>query len=272
MRSLYRWAGPLLLTFLTGFSSVSAAEPSTGNRAARPPLQIELDKTKVDLKQHRLELKLSRDAAKITIKVVGDSGGVLAEQTTDFGGSRAGTPLIVNWTPSREETVARIELFAYDTEGFYKGIALTPWTVSVPHEEVNFASNSFKIGDGERSKLEASYAKIVEMVAKHASLGKVTLFLAGHTDTVGSDLPNLKLSQQRALAIGTWFRHQGLSIAIAYEGFGESSTLIKTADEVAEPRNRRVDYILSLEEPVLKTSNFRTTWKRLLSFSKRSSF
>jgi hypothetical protein len=42
-----------------------------------------------------------------------------------------------------------------------------------------------------------------------------------------------------------------LANTIAFEGLGERSLLVKTADEVDEPRNRRVDYILALEPPAL---------------------
>jgi outer membrane protein OmpA-like peptidoglycan-associated protein len=239
------------------------AEALQAKGGAKAPLQIELDKDKVDLKQHRLELKLSRDAAKVTIKVVGESGTVLADQAHEFKGQRAGTPLIITWTPSREEPIARIELFAYDTEGYYKGVALTPWAVSIPHEEVNFATGSAQIEASERPKLEASYAKIADAVSKHEALGRVTLFVAGHTDTVGGEASNLRLSQQRAQAIAAWFRKRGVKIGVAFEGFGESSPLIKTPDEVDEPRNRRADYILSLDEPTFKTSGFRPAWRRL---------
>jgi hypothetical protein len=54
-----------------------------------------------------------------------------------------------------------------------------------------------------------------------------------------------------------------LKIPIAFEGFGESALLVKTADEVDEPRNRRADYILSVEEPVFKSSGFRPSWSRV---------
>ena len=36
----------------------------------------------------------------------------------------------------------------------------------------------------------------------------------------------------------------------------------KTADNGDEPRNRRVDYILSIEEPVVRATGFRPSWER----------
>jgi outer membrane protein OmpA-like peptidoglycan-associated protein len=229
---------------------------------AKSPLRVEVDKSKVDLKEHHLELRASRDLTKVTIKVTGDSGAVLDSQSIDLGPQPAGKPLVVSWSPINSEPVVRIEVFAYDADGYYRGIAITPWSVSIPHEEVNFQTDSFQIGDSEKPKLEASFAKVSEALSKHPDI-RVTLFIGGHTDTVGDAGYNLRLSRSRAQAIARWFRQRGLRIPIAFEGFGESALLVKTADEVDEPRNRRVDYILSVDEPVFKTSGRHPSWSRV---------
>lgn len=236
--------------------------PEAPSAGAKPALQVLIDKSKVDLNEHHLELKASRDLAKVTLRVTGDSGAVLADVERDLSSYPAGKPLVVQWNPSSDEPVIRIEVFAYDMDGYYKGIAIIPWAVSIPHEEVNFRTDSAQIDDSEKPKLDASYAKVTEALAKHPDL-RVTLFIAGHTDTVGDASYNLRLSRQRAQAIARWFRQRGLKIPVGYEGFGEAALLVKTADEVDEPRNRRVDYILSVEEPVFKSSGARPTWYRV---------
>jgi len=71
------------------------------------------------------------------------------------------------------------------------------------------------------------------------------------------------LSRERARSIASWFRKRGARIPIAYEGYGETALAVSTADGVDEPRNRRVDYILSLDEPTMKTTGFRPAWKRV---------
>jgi outer membrane protein OmpA-like peptidoglycan-associated protein len=237
-----------------------AGEPSDAH--AKSPLLLDVDKSKVDLNEHRLELKASRALLRVTIKVTGDSGAILADDSLDLGPQPAGAPLVVRWAPSSDEPVARIEVFVYDAEGYYKGIAIVPWSIAIPHEEVNFKTNSYQFDESEKPKLEASFGKITEALARHPEI-RVTLFLAGHTDTVGDAGYNLHLSRQRAQAIASWFRQRGLKIPIAYEGFGESALFVKTADEVDEPRNRRVDYILSVDEPVFKSNGFRASWARL---------
>jgi outer membrane protein OmpA-like peptidoglycan-associated protein len=237
------------------------AGPSSGQSAA-PPLQVEIDKSKVDLKEHHLELRASHDLTKVTIKVTGDSGNVLDNQSIDLGPQPANTPLVVRWSPIDEEPIAKIEVSAYDADGAWRTITLVPWSIAIPHEEVNFRTDSFQIDDPEKPKLEASFVKVTESLAKHPEI-HVTLFIAGHTDTVGDASYNMRLSRQRAQSIARWFRTRGLKIPLAFEGFGESALLIKTADEVDEPRNRRVDYILSVDEPVFKTSGRRPSWSRV---------
>ncbi len=230
--------------------------------APRSSFEVSIDRAKVDLKAHQLELKMNREASKVTIKVIGESGAVLADEEQKEP-HPANSPIVLRWSPSSDETVARIEVFGFDADGHYKGIAITPWSLTIPHEELNFKRDSSAIEEAEKPKLEASLAKITDAVDKHKDLGTITLFVAGHTDTVGSAQHNLTLSRARARSIAGWFAQHGLKVGIAFEGFGESALLVKTADEVDEPKNRRVDYILALQEPVMKTSGFHPAWKRL---------
>jgi outer membrane protein OmpA-like peptidoglycan-associated protein len=255
-----------LVLLLLGPAAVAAAEPpalfpprAEPAEDKRPKLQINIDRSKVDLPGHKLEVTLNRAADKVRIKVIGNSGAVLAEVEKTFGGASPGTALPMSWTPSSEEEVARIEVWGYDTEGFYVGMAITPWSATVPHEEVNFETDRDVIRSSEAPKLEASLVKIKDLMSKRMESGKITLFIKGHTDTVGTTEHNLALSRRRARAIAGWFRDHGLKNPIAYEGLGKSALLVKTADQVDEPRNRRVDYILAYETPPLPAGEF--SWK-----------
>ncbi|AUX40924.1 outer membrane protein [Sorangium cellulosum] len=248
-----------LLAPLAARGDTPAPAPAQDGQARPPALEVTIDRSKVDLKGRTLEVKLSRAAAKIRIKVLGQSGAVLAEEEKPFNGAAAGTPLVVTWPATGEEPVARIEVYGHDTKGYWAGIALIPWNVTIPHEEVQFETNSDVIRSSEVPKLEASLRRISEVAAKSAELGKITLFIVGHTDTVGSVEHNLGLSRRRARAIAAWFKGRGLTLPVAYEGLGESAPIVTTADEVDEPRNRRVDYILSVEPPRLASNT--ASWK-----------
>ncbi len=229
-----------------------------------PPLAVAVDKARVDLPGRKLEVKLSRPPARVTIKVVGGTGGEPVETEHDFTGSAAGETLTVTWPAlAGNGEVARIDLRLFDVDGFFTSLSLFPWSVHIPHEEVNFATDSAAIAAAEQPKIESSLQKIADALAKHRDLGPVKLYIAGHTDTVGAAPYNLKLSGRRAQAIAGAFRKRGLRIPIFYEGFGEHAPLVSTPDETDEPKNRRVDYILAAEEPTLKTTGFRALWKRI---------
>jgi outer membrane protein OmpA-like peptidoglycan-associated protein len=239
-----------------------SCEPKAGASPAKgPKLALEVDRSKVDLDAHKLEVKLTRPACKVELKVVGESGKMLAEVAKGFDGASPGTVLAVGWTPSRTENVKRIEVWGHDTDGNFVGVAITPWNVKVEHEEVNFETDSDAIRAAEVPKLEASLEKVRDALSTHKDLGTIQLYIAGHTDTVGSPEHNLTLSRKRARAIASWFRSHGLKIPVSYEGFGEHSPAVKTPDETAESKNRRVDYILSLEPPRLPQGAVAFGWK-----------
>jgi outer membrane protein OmpA-like peptidoglycan-associated protein len=222
-----------------------------------------VDRSRVDLRAHRLEVVFSRDAENLALQVIGDSGVTLAEQDTDVSSAKPGAPFVITWSPSSDEQPAKIALRGTDADGHWAEVELLPWSVSVPHTDVLFKTGSWRIEESERLKLEESFAKISEVAAHHADLGTVVLWVAGHTDTVGTAADNLRLSRARAQAIADWLRKRGLRIPISYEGFGESALLVATADNVDEPRNRRVDYILAFDEPRIATNGYRPSWQRM---------
>lgn len=228
-----------------------------------PKLEVKIDKSRVDLDGHQLVVRMNRKASHVQIKVFDAQGSLLADESHDFKGRPPGSSLVVTWKPNGSEAVGRIDVWGHDAYGYYAGVRIVPWSLSIPHEEVNFETNSAKIRKSEEPKLEASAKLILDALAKYKHLGRITLFIAGHTDTVGSPAHNKQLSNRRARSIAIWFRKSGLKIPIAYFGFGESSLLVKTPDETAEAKNRRVDYVLAVEPPRLKKTGKSPAWSSL---------
>ena len=67
----------------------------------------------------------------------------------------------------------------------------------------------------------------------------------GHTDTIGSDDYNDRLSLQRAHQIRTRLIERGIAQErIQASGRGKRELLVPTADQVAEPKNRRVEIVV----------------------------
>ncbi|HNY49310.1 MAG TPA: OmpA family protein [Smithella sp.] len=68
------------------------------------------------------------------------------------------------------------------------------------------------------------------------------IIISGHTDTVGEKDYNYQLALERAqTASQILVAHGANASAITVTSHGEGNPLIKTADEIDEPRNRRVE-------------------------------
>ena len=66
--------------------------------------------------------------------------------------------------------------------------------------------------------------------------------VVGHTDTTGTAAGNVELGLRRAIAIRAQLVQAGIGAdVIEVTSHGETDLLVKTADQVLEPRNRRVE-------------------------------
>ena len=64
----------------------------------------------------------------------------------------------------------------------------------------------------------------------------------GHTDTTGTPVKNVELGLRRANTVRVLLVDAGLpAAAVAVRSHGEGALLVRTADSVFEPRNRRVE-------------------------------
>ena len=101
-----------------------------------------------------------------------------------------------------------------------------------------FESNSVEVTPSSQPVLEAFFAEVAKRQA-------VEVQVTGHTDRVGSDADNDRLSLQRADAVRTMLIQRGInSNFLRAVGRGEREPLIPTPDEQPEPRNRRVVVIV----------------------------
>ena len=83
-------------------------------------------------------------------------------------------------------------------------------------------------------------AVLSEAAAAAKSSGSASVRIVGHTDTVGSNSYNQKLSECRANAAKANLVGKGVSDgAISTSGKGESELMVQTGDGVKEPQNRR---------------------------------
>jgi len=74
------------------------------------------------------------------------------------------------------------------------------------------------------------------------------VLVQGHTDSVGAAAINLKLSNERAVAVADYLSSLGGGYPLAHEGYGETNPI--ASNETAEGRatNRRVDLVVSVKK------------------------
>lgn len=83
---------------------------------------------------------------------------------------------------------------------------------------------------------------IGRVVAEVAARPSPEIAVVGHTDFVGSDQYNDTLSLQRALRVRDLLVQRGVSTKLIQSaGRGKREPLVKTPQDVFEPRNRRVE-------------------------------
>ncbi len=229
-------------------------------RESEAKLRLYIDRKLVSIEEGRLQAEMDGPICRIEMKITLKDGETTVEKAFRFAGPRRE----MRWDPIPRDEIEKIEIRVTADDGGYQSVFLIPWSVRIEHQEVEFDTDQAIIRPSEVPSLEDSYAKIQEVLAKveGKQLGKITLFIAGHTDTRGSDGHNLTLSRDRARAIAAWFMKRGLCTPIAYEGFGETALKKLTADEVDEQENRRVDYILAVEPPLV-TKGRTPAWKYL---------
>jgi len=94
--------------------------------------------------------------------------------------------------------------------------------------------------------LTAESAGLVpEILTAIKERGSTDISVVGHADAVGSREYNLTLSKKRANSVRDLLVREGVDLNhIRTTSHGKENPLVKTADNVSEPRNRRVEVVV----------------------------
>jgi outer membrane protein OmpA-like peptidoglycan-associated protein len=97
-------------------------------------------------------------------------------------------------------------------------------------------------GSGAQELTVESQKQISEILGAIEARKSKDISIVGHTDRVGSREKNYKLGLERAVFIKATLVSKGVDPSgIEVASHGEDNPLVKTEDEVEEPRNRRVE-------------------------------
>lgn len=107
--------------------------------------------------------------------------------------------------------------------------------------DVLFDTGKFSLRPLAREKL----AKVAGIVSGHPGL---KLEVEGHTDSVGTDEYNQKLSEDRGESVRAYLTGQGMATAsVTSKGFGESNPISNNESAAGRQQNRRVEIVISGE-------------------------
>ena len=105
--------------------------------------------------------------------------------------------------------------------------------------DVLFEFNKYSLNPGAREKM----AKLSGILLAYPGL---TIQVEGHTDSVGSDEYNLKLSQERADAVRAYLVSQGVSPGtVTSVGLGKANPVASNDTNTGRQQNRRVELVVS---------------------------
>jgi outer membrane protein OmpA-like peptidoglycan-associated protein len=114
-----------------------------------------------------------------------------------------------------------------------------PLLAALPHRPKSFLLYFL---EGKDEFTPESVVELEKMLAELRQRGAPDVVVIGHTDRVGNLQSNDRLSLQRAERVRLELVKLGIANArIQTAGRGEREPLVPTDDEVAEPRNRRVE-------------------------------
>jgi outer membrane protein OmpA-like peptidoglycan-associated protein len=210
--------------------SRQAAEQRAAAEAARLAAQADADKAKA-------EADAARQAA-------------LAEQQKAQADAERARQQIENADKLRQQAIADRENLREQLRQQLNTVLETRETARgliVNMSDVLFDTGKYTLKPGAREKL----ARVAGIVVSHPGLA---LEVEGHTDNVGGDEYNQRLSEQRAAAVRDFLGTQGLSAtSIMARGFGKMQPVVSNDTAAGRQRNRRVELVVS-GEPIGRQS------------------
>lgn len=104
---------------------------------------------------------------------------------------------------------------------------------------IKFATNSFELN-------KSSKFIISEFAEYLGDNPAIKVAINGHTDDVGNDAENLKLSDNRAKAVYEYLISLGIKAdRLTYKGFGETKPLVPNKTDADRAKNRRTEFVIT---------------------------
>ena len=157
-----------------------------------------------------------------------------ARVTNEFGSANLATPRAATQVKS-DGPPGAVNVISEDEVTRLFGAALAALPSEPQHFTLYFEFESDALTD-------ESSRKVPEIVAAVKRLTVPEVVVVGHTDTLGESKANVLLGLKRAMSVKSVLVDAGIAPPlIEVASHGEADLLVKTRDNRAEPRNRRVE-------------------------------
>ncbi|MFW5644794.1 MAG: OmpA family protein [Bacteroidota bacterium] len=116
-------------------------------------------------------------------------------------------------------------------------------TLTIQFEQPKvFTLDNVEFESGKSSLTEESYSELEELREYMQLKEDLVVEIAGHTDDVGNEESNLKLSEARAATVRNYLVSRGISPErIIAKGYGESQPIAPNSSAEGRQRNRRTE-------------------------------
>jgi outer membrane protein OmpA-like peptidoglycan-associated protein len=113
---------------------------------------------------------------------------------------------------------------------------------ALPDAEIRFTLHFLEASDTLTAESEALLGQIAKVIQDRRS---TFVSVTGHTDTTGTDESNYQLGLKRAERLAEIVKTSGVpATAFWISSHGEGDLVVKTPDNVAEVKNRRVEIVI----------------------------
>lgn len=151
----------------------------------------------------------------------------LVESATDYYMTLSVTDRTGNTAISERQTIP-VDVLVMVTES---GLKIRISTIEFEFDSAIIGKKSYRILD-----------RVAQLLDRYR---KYKVRIEGHTDDIGDDAYNLKLSEDRALSVREYLVSKGIDAQrLTMLGRGETSPLVPNRDDESRRKNRRVEFIL----------------------------
>ena len=146
-----------------------------------------------------------------------------------------------NWTPATAAEGCDGALVKAAQPAPAAAAPAAPVAPAATASKVTFAADAFFDFDKSVLKPEGK-AKLDDLASKVQGINLEVIVAVGHTDSVGSDAYNQKLSERRAQAVKAYLESKGIDKSRVYtEGKGEKQPVADNKTKEGRAKNRRVE-------------------------------